>query len=180
MVARIGVRVHGLNPGRVIDVGHGRNGRSRHVQLLDTEQRMLGRRHLASMLLRYVRHEEHVGAITVELEPVGDVFAKDRRREGSKGLAVLDLEVQHRLHRRRAWVAEDGAGAERARPELHAPLEPADGLAGDERVGRCAQELGVAQHREASADAREALLDVLLRVRRPQEGAVHRIVNAID
>src|SRR5206468_12868907 len=53
-------------------------------------------------------------------------------RERPEALAVLDLEVHHRLHLRTARVADDRAAAERPRPELHPPLAEADDvLAGD-------------------------------------------------
>src|SRR6185312_3484689 len=74
--------------------------------------------------------------IGVELEVVAALFAQDARGERTEGLAELDLEVHRRLHRRRARVAEDAARPERARAELHAPLEPADDAAfGEERRG---------------------------------------------
>src|SRR5207249_11361708 len=64
----------------------------------------------------------------VELEPVRDALAQHARREGPEALAELDLQVHDRLHARRAGVAQDAAVAERARPEFHPPLEPADDL----------------------------------------------------
>ncbi len=95
-------------------------------------------------LLLHVGDEQHVGRRAVELEVVADALLEHRRREGAEALAVLDLEVHHRLHLRRARVAEDRARAERPRPELHAPLAEADDvLLGDEA-------------RDASAPSRSA------------------------
>ena len=75
------------------------------------------------------------GRVGVELEVVGALLAQDARRERAERLAELDLQVHRRLHRRRARVAEDAARAERARAELHAPLEPADDAAVGEQLG---------------------------------------------
>ncbi len=105
----------------------------------------------AAPVLDDVGDQQHVGAVAVELEPVGDVLAQHRRRERPEGLAVLDLQVEHLLHRRRARVAEDRAAAERARAELHAALEPADGLAVGERARPCAS---MSSRRPSSASKR--------------------------
>ena len=58
-----------------------------------------------------------------------NALAQHRRREGPEGLAILDLQVQRLLHRRRARITQDRAVAERARAELHPPLEPSERLA---------------------------------------------------
>src|SRR5262249_33087146 len=65
-------------------------------------------------------------------EPVGDVLAQYRRRKRPETFAVLDLEVERFLHGWRPWIAKDRSGAERARSELHASLEPANRLTGSE------------------------------------------------
>ena len=91
-------------------------------------------RHVAAPVALHVGDQQHVGAVGIELEIVGDVLAQDRGREGAEALAVLDLEIEPLLHLGIARIAEDRAGAERARPELHAALEPADGMARFQRV----------------------------------------------
>src|SRR5207245_2166614 len=48
--------------------------------------------------------------------------------EGTKPLPELDLEVHLRLHAGAAGISQDAARAERAGPELHATVEPADHL----------------------------------------------------
>ncbi len=120
--------MHGLHARRIVDMGDGRNVGARDVELVDAEQRLflavIARRRSAL----HVGDQQHVGRVAVELEPVGDVLAQHRRREGPEALAVLDLEVQRLLHRRRARIAEDRARPERARAELHAALHPADRL----------------------------------------------------
>ena len=55
-------------------------------------------------------------------------------RERPERFAELDLQVHHRLHLRRARVADDGPAAERAGAELHASLQqPDDFLLGEQR-----------------------------------------------
>ena len=148
MEARMRVAMHGLDARRVIDVRDCRNIGARHVELVDAEQRFLVGAHRPAPLGANARDEQHVRRVHVELEPVGEILAQDRRREWTERLAVLDLEVQELLHRRRARVAEDRAAAERARPEFHAALEPAHRLAGGERVD------GFIEHRIARHDAK--------------------------
>ena len=60
-------------------------------------------------------------------------------------------------------VAEDRAAAERARPELHAALEPAERLAVGQRAARSVDQRLVAERVERGAGGREPLLDVGLR-----------------
>ncbi len=100
---------------------------------------------------RDVGDQQHVGAVGVELEPFGDILAQHRRREGPKALAILDLEIEVLLHRRRARIAEDRAGAERARAEFHAALKPADRLAVGERLRRRLDHVVVAEHGRSCA-----------------------------
>src|SRR4029078_12285006 len=91
------------------------------------------------MLVEYWRHEQHVRALVlrIEPEPAMRFVPQDDPRKRSEALAKLDLEVHGRLHLRRARVADDAAPAERARPELHAALVESDHAAvGDERRDR--------------------------------------------
>src|SRR5687767_3989744 len=72
------------------------------------------------------RDQQHVRRVAVELEEVRDALPQHARREGPEAFAELDLDVHLRLHARAARIAKDAAGAERARAELHATIEPAD------------------------------------------------------
>ena len=109
--------------------------------------------HLPPPALHDVGDQQHVGAVGVELEPVGDVFAQHRGRERPERFAILDLEIERRLHRGRARIAEDRAGAERARSEFHAPLEPADRLAVGEALAARSISVVVARARSKRAPA---------------------------
>jgi hypothetical protein len=73
----------------------------------------------------HLGHQQHVGRFAVQLEIVAHVLPHQARGEGPEGLAVLDLQVHHRLHLRGARIADDGATAQRARAEFHATLHQA-------------------------------------------------------
>ena len=98
--ARVGVGVHGLHARGVIDMRDGRDIGARDVELVDAEQRLLLVGHRAAALAPHVRDQQHVGRVRVELEPVGDVLAQHRRREGAKTLAIFDAQIERLLHRR--------------------------------------------------------------------------------
>src|ERR1043166_5005333 len=119
---------HGLDARRVVNVRHSGDRGARHIQLLDAEETLFVRRQRPAQVLAHGRDQEHVGRVRVQLEVFRDALAQDRRREGAETFAELDLEIHLRLHAGRARVAENGARAESARPELHAPLKPADHL----------------------------------------------------
>ena len=51
-------------------------------------------RHGAAPVLAHIGDDQHVGAVGIELEPVGDVLAQHRRRERPKALAILDLQIE--------------------------------------------------------------------------------------
>ena len=57
-------------------MGYGGNVRARHIQLLDAEKFLLGLAHLASALCHHIGNQQHVGAVAVQFEPVGNVFAQ--------------------------------------------------------------------------------------------------------
>jgi hypothetical protein len=63
------------------------------------------------------------------------VIGHDGRRKGTKPLAVLDARVENILHVGQAGMGDDRAIAERARAPLHAPLKPADHIAGRDLLG---------------------------------------------
>src|SRR5262245_290174 len=126
---RISVGVHGLYAGGIVDVSDGGNFGAYYVELVDAEELLLLVGHAPAALTFDVGNQEHVGRIGVELEPVGNVLAQHRGRERAETLAVFYPQIERLLHIRRARIAEHRAGSERARPELHAALHPADGLA---------------------------------------------------
>ena len=136
---------------------------------------LLGRQ-LAAQLLAHVGDEQHVGRGAVELEISAHVFLQDARREGPEGLAELDAQVHGRLHRLVAGVADDAARAERARAELHPPVEPADHLAGDHGLGGGLQQLRlIGEELVANAMRVEEPANLLVAERRPEPGAVHGV-----
>jgi hypothetical protein len=117
-------RIDGLDARRLIDVRDRRHDRASHLELVQA----LRRASLRQALLRvHGSHEQHVGTFLAHLrvEPLVDMFFQDRRREGPEAFAELHLVIDGRLHRRLAWIGENAARAESARPELHAALEPA-------------------------------------------------------
>jgi hypothetical protein len=57
------------------------------------------------------------------------MFGHDARRKRAEILPVLDLLIEDIAHVRPARVGEQRTVAERAGPELHAPLKPGDDLA---------------------------------------------------
>ena len=71
-------------------------------------------------------------------------------------------------------VAQDGAGAERARPELHAPLEPAERLPCGERRRLRSISCRVVEHVELRAGRRSRALDLRL-ARTPDRGRQPRM-----
>src|SRR6516162_8464853 len=61
MIARVGLLMHRLHARRVVHVGYCRNIRTRHVELVDPEQRLLFVGHGASAFLGDTSDEQHVG-----------------------------------------------------------------------------------------------------------------------
>ena len=145
------------------------------MELFDAKQRLLGRRHLAPMLLGHVGHEQHVGAVGVEIEPARDVFAEHGRREGPEGLTIFHLQVQQGLHGRRARIAEDRARSEGARAELHASLEPADRFAVGQRLHGRFNQLVIGHRGESGAELGQTRLDLGLAEGWAEVGAVHGV-----
>ncbi len=135
--------------------------RARHVQLLDAEERAAASAVIgdAARLADRRRRAACTGESASSSKYSPTLLAQHARREGTEALAELDLQVHHRLHLRRARVAEDAAAAERARAELHPALEPADDLAprrAARRCGRAAPRVGeplVDARRRASRNA---------------------------
>lgn len=74
MVRGICFAVNGLDASRVVDIRDCRDLGARHVELGDTKQSLLSRRHLPLPVLGPVGHQEHVRAVLVKLEPLRNVF----------------------------------------------------------------------------------------------------------
>ena len=70
-------------------------------------------------------HQEHVGALLAQLEPLLHVIPQHDRGEGPERLPELDPPVEPRLHPEISGVGQDAAGAQGAGAELHPSLEPA-------------------------------------------------------
>ena len=104
---------------------------------------------MAAAVALHVSDHQHVGTGLVDLEIIGSVLGPDRRGERPKALAELDLRAKLLLHIGFARIAKDGAVAERAWPELHADLEPADGVASVEAVDGAIQKRVVVERCEA-------------------------------
>src|SRR3954468_14713902 len=105
VVKRMLAAIDGLHAGGAVDMAHGRN---------------------ALRLVRsHIENEQHEWRNPRALKPLGGFIFEHRRRDRPEILAVLDL-IQALLHVRLKGERKDGGGAERARPELHAALEPAD------------------------------------------------------
>ena len=146
-----------------------------HVQLLDPPQALRLCRHRQTATGNDVRDQEHVGAVGVELEPLGDVLAEHGRGERPERFPELDLQVHHRLHRRRSRVTDDRAAAKGPRPEFHPALEQADDLFVGEQ-GR--DQLGELGRRELRCDNPafvEEALDLVGRVARSEIRAAHAV-----
>ena len=86
------------------------------------------------------RHEQHIRRFAIDLEVVADAIVGHARSERPEALPVFDLQIHHLLHLRASWIAEDAARAQRARTELHAPVEPAEHLLGRQDVRRFGRE----------------------------------------
>ena len=180
MKVRIGFLVHRLDATRIVDVRHRRDVRARHVQLVDAEQLLFLGGHDAAATLNHRRHHQHVGAVALDVEILVDVLAQHRRREGTKRLAILHLEIERLLHRGRARVAQDGARAERTRSELHAALHPAHRLLIGQRLGGLVDHLRMVEARELGAGRGQALGNLVVGVLGAEVGASHAIHMAVE
>ena len=94
----IGIAVHGLDAGRVINMCHRRDFRTRNVELVDSEQGLFLRSHMAMLGFSDVGNNQHVRAVRRKFEPFRDVFTQYRRRERPKALAIFDLQIEVLLH----------------------------------------------------------------------------------
>src|SRR6516162_4362834 len=104
--------MHRLNSGRVIDMSHSRNIGTWYVQQINAPQLARGFRHRNSTRLYNWRNEQHIGAVHIHLEVVGNSFAQDRRSKGPKRLAEFDFQVHHRLHLGTSSVTNDATSTE--------------------------------------------------------------------
>ena len=76
--------MHGLHARGVVDVGHRRDGRARHVELVDAEEALFLLGHGDAVLVGDVGDEQHVRALAVEVEPLRRVLGEHRGREGAE------------------------------------------------------------------------------------------------
>ena len=93
MVERVGIFVHRLHPGRVVHMRHRGDLRAFDVEFVDAEELVFRFRHLAPEFGLNIGDQKHIRAVVVELEPLGHVFAQNRRREGAEALAKLDPQI---------------------------------------------------------------------------------------
>ncbi len=150
MEHRIDVSAHGMQTCRPIDVSN-RGQQTAHL-----------RSHGA--------HLEHEWAFAHEIEVLVRSLNLDGWRERAEGLSVFDLGVDLVLHVGQCGIREDASVAERARPDLHSSLEPADDVAFRNQARRDGHDVVVLRaHELAVADQ---LADVVVRVLRAQVGII--------
>ena len=77
---------------------------------------------IVALALAHLGDEQHVGAVAVDLEPLGRLVREHRGREGAEALPELDLHVQGVAHLRVARVGQDAAPAEG--PRARTPSAP--------------------------------------------------------
>ena len=128
-IATIGLGVDGLYASRVVHMRHGWNLGPHAAQPVEAGGDASA---LRAAVRPDVSHQQHVGTVALELEPIRHVFAQHAGREGAEGFAMLHFQVERPLHGGGAGVGQDGAIAERTRPELHPALKPANRVAGRE------------------------------------------------
>src|SRR5437773_11783757 len=150
----------------------------RNIQLVDPEQPVLLLGHRDTVRSGYVSDEQHIRAIHVEIEPPGRVLAENGGSERTKGFPILDLEIEHLLHGRRARVAQDRAGTERAWAKFHPSLEPAECFPLRQRSRGGVKQRFVVDDLENRACLAEARLDVGLRVFGSEVSPTHSIEGA--
>ena len=99
----------GLDAGGVIHVGHRRQRRAGHVELVDAKQGLLLRGHGPAVLGLYPRHQQHVrtGLARLQFKPFAGLFCQHRGGKGAETLAVFDLQVHHALHLWGARIPQD-------------------------------------------------------------------------
>ena len=74
------------------------------------------------------RHQQHVGAVAIEFEIVGNALSQDDRRKRPERFAKLDLQIHSGLRRGGPGIAEYGPRTQRPGTELHPAGEHADHL----------------------------------------------------
>jgi len=156
-------------------VGNCRNVRARHGQLLDSEQRVFRRRHLPAPPLHNVGDHQHMDGVAVDLEPVRNVLAQDRRREGANNARYFPLRLK-----------SDCMVGERASPRI----ERAPGARGPNSMRPWHQPIARPAARspalfstitawvnrgEAGSGGRQAGVNIVIGERRTQKGAAHHL-----
>src|SRR5579859_175535 len=178
VIARVGFLVYSLNARGIIHMRHGWYFATRHIEPGDARELLLLRCDRLAPLLHNVSHQQHVRAVAIQLEPFGHVLPQHRRSEGTERLAKLHLQIEHRLHPGRPRVCQNGARPQRPRPELHASLKPAGGLLVHQRSHAGFDQLSFIHHLILRARGSQAPLDLALRKRGPQIGALHLVAAA--
>src|ERR1035441_4142166 len=112
----------------IVDMGYGRHFRAHRAQRVEALERPLALGQREPPPLSYAGHQQHVGAVALELEPVAHILAQHGRSKRAKRFPEFDLQVELRLHGRLARVGQNGTVAQRTRTELHAALKPSQHL----------------------------------------------------
>ena len=126
------------------------------------------------MPLQHGRYQQHVRAFLARLhvEVIADPFLEHARCEGAEALAEFDLQVQGRLHRAVAGIAENAARPKGARSELHTPMEPAHDLAFGQHPGnRFQQPFFLCKTFVRHGGLSQKIGDVLVGIARAQQAA---------
>ena len=120
-----------------LPLGDVRDGGNHGAQLLELVEPARRRVHRFALVVAHGRHDEHVRTVVLrrDVEELARVLAQHDRRKRPERLAKLDLQVHHRLHVRRARVADNRAVAQRTRPELHPALKQAHHLLSGDQAG---------------------------------------------
>src|SRR4029079_17955355 len=89
---------HGLYSRGIVDVRDCRNRRTLDVEFINSPQGLFFRSHFSTLLLSNVGHQQHVGTVGIQVEPLANSLSQDARRKWTKAFAVLDLQIHRRLH----------------------------------------------------------------------------------
>ena len=88
-------------------MSHGRDIGARDVELFDTKELFLLSRHAPAAVALHVGDLQHVRAIGIELEIVGNILTQNGGCKRAEAFAIFDLEIKVLLHLRIARIAQD-------------------------------------------------------------------------
>ena len=74
--------MNGLDSGRIVDVRYCGNFRALHFELFDAEQSLFVGGHYASAVLYHLGHKQHIRALAIKFEPIGNILLANRRGNG--------------------------------------------------------------------------------------------------